>query len=168
MKIWNGGASFFTCPYGNTHWNHCVARILIKNKQLYSSDLFNLSQYFLDYCTDDNLEITKKEMCNCGLVIEENNWQEKLTTIELDDNFYDFLTLKSDFIRASKANPENLIGINFGVGKNKIIIFCEIIQNIYNFDEIRKQLEKKWKTQVDVQEGLKYNNYKTKKMFLLD
>jgi len=67
MRCWDGGASFFTCPYGSAHLVELLAEVAVRDGQLISSDLFNLAQPFLDYHNGDRLRLTALGPCPCGL-----------------------------------------------------------------------------------------------------
>jgi hypothetical protein len=71
MRIWNGGATFFTCEHNNKHWIDISSDISIIDKTLYCTDFWNTSQMFIGQCTKDIVTWNRGKQCNCGLPIDE-------------------------------------------------------------------------------------------------
>lgn len=66
MRSWDGGATFFTCQYGNRHWLHFFADIRFDGDLLYATDYYNLVMPFVDYHNGDVVSSTSAGSCQCG------------------------------------------------------------------------------------------------------
>jgi hypothetical protein len=67
MRCWDGGATFYTCEYGNRHLVDMLAAVAVVDGQLISSDLFNLAQPFVNYANGDRVTLYTAGHCRCGL-----------------------------------------------------------------------------------------------------
>lgn len=180
MKVWNGGASFYTCKYGNLHWNDFTClyhKDETNDKQLICTDLFNLAQIFHKTPTGDLVEIKNTGFCNCGLVIQENIWQDKFSSITLNGHIYNWMELRNQFVvNLSELCYDmnfwwqNLLALSVGISKNSICIFYEVKQEIQDkiLNDLQKKLETKWSKKVSFEKGLKTNGFKTKRVFYMD
>jgi hypothetical protein len=68
MRAWDGGATFFTCRYGNRHWCDFLSTVdLDVDGTLRNSDLYNLTQPHVNYANGDVVESKELGRCQCGL-----------------------------------------------------------------------------------------------------
>lgn len=84
MRCWDGGATFFTCPYGSKHWISMASEITVENNKLISTDLWNSSQKFLSYHNGDLINWNKCGKCSCGLEIDEIEFLENPRFFEIN------------------------------------------------------------------------------------
>jgi len=181
MRVWNAGASFYTCKYGNLHWDDFTCqyhRDEMNPKKIICTDLFNLSQIFHRIPTGDEVQINKNGKCACGIEIHENKWQDRFTMINLNGISYNWNELRNEFLRAlttvtEKSNDEwwdDLLGLSVGVSPNSINIFYETKSAIDNetLNKIKNYLMKKWKKIIKIESGLQHNRFKTKRVFIME
>jgi hypothetical protein len=78
MRCWDGGATYFTCEYGNRHWVDFLAKTRIEpsSGHLIASDLWNCAMPHIEYHNGDVLSSKKCGQCQCGLVIDEIVWED--------------------------------------------------------------------------------------------
>lgn len=179
MKIWNGGASFYTCKFGNLHWEDFTSKIKIENAELISTDLFNLSQIFYNNPTGDMVSIATNSICACGLPSQSNSWGVKACVFNINNNYYDWLNLKKDFIQIlnniSGINDidkswEIILGLNFGISDNLIVSFYETTIKLseITINSIEKKLSSKWGVRAVLRSGLKHNHFKSHRIFKIN
>jgi hypothetical protein len=180
MKVWNAGASFYTCKFGSLHWDDFTCQYHHSNnsKKLVCTDLFNLSQVFHLMPTGDKVQINKIGTCECGLEIQENKWEDKFSIIQLNGLTYNWNELRNEFLRAlttvtNKNNDEwwdELLGLSVGVSPNSINIFYQTKSQIDNqtLNLVKNFLMKKWGKFVNIESGLHHNKFKTKRVFLME
>lgn len=65
MRSWDGGATFYTCPSGMTHWADVLACVGVDGERLVSTDLMNLAQPHIDYWNGDRVAVEAVD-CPCG------------------------------------------------------------------------------------------------------
>lgn len=80
MRCWDGGATFYTCKYGNKHWVDYLAKTWIQDGKLWSSDFFNVCQPHINYCNGDVLTRTYGAKCSCGQIITETKFVNRAET----------------------------------------------------------------------------------------
>lgn len=128
MRIWNGGATFYTCLRGGLHWDEFSAGVEIRGGDLYSSDYWNLAQYHWDYPTGDRLSIEGAGVCPCGLPMQRNTWEPRTMSVELPDGrIGGYANLVAAFLGAARAEESTLLGLSFGFGPNRLAIFYEFL-----------------------------------------
>lgn len=67
MRCWDGGASFFTCPYGTYHLMDNISHSASRNGKLICTDYFSLAMPFVNYWNGDYAEIAEDyQKCLCG------------------------------------------------------------------------------------------------------
>ncbi len=92
MRCWDGGATFITCQHGNTHWIDFLSIIESDSENnLISSDLYNLSQNFLNYKSNDKIDTYKLHDCKCGLPVDH------IRFIKTDDYCFEKLGILWDY-----------------------------------------------------------------------
>lgn len=71
MRCWDGGATFFTCNYGNTHWvdMSCAFRV-DEEGRLWTTDRWNTAQPFCNYWNGDIVSWSRDGICQCGRPID--------------------------------------------------------------------------------------------------
>lgn len=121
MRCWDGGATFYTCRHGNRHWVDLLATTWTDGEKLYSSDLFNLAQPFLDYHNGDHVVRRHGGVCRCGQVVCVNEFRNRAaqTVFNTPTGFvatYDLLT--NIFLRAAGLPADDLAV--FCVGKHPV------------------------------------------------
>jgi hypothetical protein len=179
MKVWNGGASFFTCSRGNIHWDDFTCRYHEDSENdLVCTDLFNLSQVFYKIPTGDKVIRSVIGICDCGLSIYKNDWQDRFSMIRLKGVDYNWNELRNDVIRGLSTvsgTPIDdwwniLLGLSLGVAPNTITIFYETLKEIN--EELllaaEQHLTNKWQRLAIFSKGLQHNRFKTKRVFLMD
>jgi hypothetical protein len=68
MRCWDGGATFWTCPYGKRHWLDFVAATRFEQERLIATDYYNLAQLFVDYHNGDYINSSSGSNCRCGAI----------------------------------------------------------------------------------------------------
>jgi hypothetical protein len=74
MRSWDGGATFYTCPFFNKHWLDISSIIKFEEKKLFSTDLWNEAQQHINYWNHDLLESYIVGLCECGMPSIKLNW----------------------------------------------------------------------------------------------
>jgi hypothetical protein len=167
MRIWNGGATFYTCCYGGLHWNDMASIVQIKDGHLFTSDLWNLAQPFWDVDTGDNLEIHDDGECLCGLRRQRNEWKERVYTYKTPKGYVSYDQLRNVFYKS--VSPEvihkNIIIMNFGIGEKYLHVFCEFKHPVKL--QLSDCLSEETGLKVKLHEGLQYGVFKNKRMFYI-
>jgi hypothetical protein len=173
MRIWNGGASFYTCKYGGLHWNTMVSRLQIKDGSLFASDLWNCAQLFWEVETSDNLVINDIGICKCGLIKQENDWQERDQIVQLPNgSFFDYQALRRMFVETVCAYLnctdyevlDHLLGINFGISDSHICVFYEFKKQVTLNIGPKNVLADSTGMGTIFKYGLQYGNFKNKRV----
>lgn len=86
MRSWDGGATFFTCEHGNKHWVDFSSEIKLNDNKLMSTDLWNESQPHIDYWNGDVVKWQRKNNCQCGLPIDEIEFENRNIFIEVGNS----------------------------------------------------------------------------------
>lgn len=174
MRIWNGGASFYTCNFGGLHWNNMMSLIEIKNNKLITSDFWNCAQLFLHYDTGDRLHIHNDGICQCGLPKQRNEWFDRLQTLRCINGVVEYKTLRSAFIEiaaeqlncSAKEINNQLLGVNFGIHKKFLKVFYEFKDNIKIVNQSKNALTELTGCNIIFQSGgLKYGMFKNQRIF---
>jgi hypothetical protein len=77
MRCWDGGASFFTCKFGNYHLMDNLSWCDEVEGRLISTDYFNFASPFVKYWNGDMCSISKKiDRCECGRLFREFEFLE--------------------------------------------------------------------------------------------
>jgi hypothetical protein len=77
MRCWDGGASFFTCRFGNYHLMDNLSWCDELDGKIISTDYFNFSSPFIRYWNGDMCQISKKfSRCECGRLFREFEFLE--------------------------------------------------------------------------------------------
>ena len=67
MRCWDGGVTFFTCPYRTYHLLDGLAAVSTDDHRLVSTDFYSLASPFIDYWNGDFATIgAEYERCQCG------------------------------------------------------------------------------------------------------
>lgn len=118
MRCWDGGASFFTCRYGNRHWIEAFSDMHTNHlDQLVTTDLFNCVQPFKDYWNGDILTWEPLGKCRCGFTTYEIDFKNRLERVYVKTpkghsvNFYD---LRKAFLRHTKLPDRSVMLVTFG------------------------------------------------------
>lgn len=79
MRSWDGGATFYTCIYGNKHWFDFLADAYVTSDgRLISTDLYNSCQPHIEYDNGDIIEkYSRIGRCACGLESIELQFQDR-------------------------------------------------------------------------------------------
>lgn len=180
MKVWNSGAGFYTCPHGSLHWDDMTAvHEVTPAGELVATDLFNLSQPFHRIPTGDRLRIvTGPDRCPCGLHPQTNVWEERACTVNVGGKLYDWYRVHGAFLKAYMdatgvagfdAARDEVLGLSFGMSETLAAVHYETLRDIDQGAAavIESSLSKTWGVPVMLIRGLKSNNFKTKRMFVL-
>lgn len=77
MRCWDGGASFFTCRFGNYHLMDNLSWCDELDGRLISTDYFNLASPFVRYWNGDMCRISEGlSRCECGRLFREFEFLE--------------------------------------------------------------------------------------------
>lgn len=77
MRCWDGGASFFTCRFGNYHLMDNLSWCEESEGRLISTDYFNLASPFVRYWNGDMCRISgETSRCECGRLFREFEFLE--------------------------------------------------------------------------------------------
>lgn len=97
MRSWDGGATFFTCEYGNKHWIDFASEIKVKNNNLISTDLWNEAQKHINYWNGDVVKWSRGKRCRCGLSIDDISMEKRTKTFEVFGNIFHYDVLLGMF-----------------------------------------------------------------------
>jgi hypothetical protein len=113
MRCWPGGATFITCEHGNTHWIDFLADTWTDGaNRLFSNDLFNLGQCFLNYENGDTVSTARRGVCRCGLDIDDIAYpEERACSIDVCGDWHTYQDL---FSMVQNAIPKGLLICSFG------------------------------------------------------
>jgi hypothetical protein len=82
MRCWDGGATFFTCRYGNRHWvDYLAGTTTDEENRLVCDDYFNLVQPHVGYRNGDVVLRRFGEMCVCGELCCENEFASRTSAL---------------------------------------------------------------------------------------
>jgi hypothetical protein len=77
MRCWDGGASFFTCRFGNYHLMDNLSWCEEVDGKMVSTDYFNLCSPFVNYWNGDYCKISDSyQRCECGRLFREFEFLE--------------------------------------------------------------------------------------------
>lgn len=88
MRCWDGGATYYTCKYKNKHWAEFSSIINFNNDKLISTDLWNISQKFINYWNKDKLTSKNLGKCECGMESVSIDWKENPRYFTIGYNTY--------------------------------------------------------------------------------
>jgi hypothetical protein len=81
LRSWMGGVTFITCPHGNQHFLDFMSEIKTEPdeafQEIVTTDLWNLSQPFINFPTGDIVDWTRRETCGCGYPIDDFEFQPR-------------------------------------------------------------------------------------------
>lgn len=100
MRSWDGGATFYTCQFGNKHWLDFVADTYrTYDGKLFSTDLYNAHTIHRDYFNGDIVEVNSKiGRCACGLDYYDIEFQDRgrsLVAVSPNGQLYSYVVLRS-------------------------------------------------------------------------
>jgi len=177
MRVWNGGASFYTCKYGGLHWNDMSSVVEIKNGKLFSSDLWNCGQLFWGVDTGDDLQIHDAGMCNCGIRKSRNEWCDRVQIINLPTGMSaNYQSLRRVFVETAaeclgcscEDVVSNLMGVNFAVGENHIEVLYEFKQKTLIAPAANNKLSDFTGMRSNFVQGLLYGRFKNRRVSYLE
>lgn len=115
MRCWDGGATFFTCQYGNRHWVDYLAPTRVEDGRLISDDLFNVVQPHLGYHNGDVVERVFGKLCPCGEVCSDTTFQNRTASHAL---------VTPSGILATYEMLFDLFWNGMGVGRERVAAVC--------------------------------------------
>lgn len=177
MKVWNGGAGFYTCPHGGLHWDDFTARYdWSASPELVTTDLFNLAQPFHRVPTGDRVTVSDAGPCPCGLRRQANVWEDKPCVLRLGGRDYDWYAVRRDFIRAYARESgigrvddawASLLALSVGVSPSAAFVFYAAARPLDRAAVIAVQesLSATWRMKVAMVGGLRHGHFKSLRVF---
>ncbi len=118
MRCWDGGATFYTCRFGNKHWIDFLSRTWTDNEEkLYASDFFNLSQPHVNYHNGDIVHREFGERCKCGMINASMTFRNRAdyTLFHTPSGIMaTYTALCNTFLAVTKVPAEKLTVLCFG------------------------------------------------------
>jgi hypothetical protein len=84
MRSWMGGFTFITCEFGERHVIDYLSAPRLDGTRLYATDLWNLSQPFVDIDTQDDIRWARRHHCACGRQIDDIEFEARNPVIVLN------------------------------------------------------------------------------------
>ncbi len=128
MRVWDGGATFYTCKYGNKHWIDMISNLYIdQNDALISTDMYNIIHPYINYHNGDHLNIYPEETCQCGYrKMRINFHQREYEKIQLDEKEFDYQHLSHishQALMRQNINDNDILPFTFGHYDNLLVIY---------------------------------------------
>lgn len=127
MRAWDGGATFYTCRFGNKHWLNFLSDIQIDHEnRLVSSDYYNLCQEFINYHNGDIVDSRPLGKCMCGhesMKIEFRNRQDVLHFTAPNGTILNYGELVRVLAKSAFSlgiNPDSLAAVCFGYAPEEL------------------------------------------------
>lgn len=180
MRVYDGGASFFTCEHGSKHWDNVLCDITIgQNNELISDDLTNMSSNALGYWNGDRVSVSDMGTCQCGLVRREITFMDRIARsfniggLERD---YDDMSMLFKFAVKDAMGIDRLPGqLNLCIGFNEQCLIFVYMAGDLDIDShsaiametaIRKYSMVPDTTTIRFIRGWKDNGFKPLRMFV--
>jgi phenylacetate-coenzyme A ligase PaaK-like adenylate-forming protein len=172
MRSWDGGATFYTCRFGECHWVDYLAPTSVDdNNKLIATDLFNVAQMYVNYHNGDFVKKTTTSTCACGMVSTKNEFLNR-SAFTLFKSPTGHL-LNYDLIFNTFTNVGGTIPLQLCIGKYKKPIDSNIIINYITNKKVDEQLiqEEFYQTfglKVKLENYIKPDYFKIKKIYWID
>lgn len=179
MRCWDGGATFYTCEYGHTHWLDMVFEMHHDSEnRLITTDSLNKAQRFHEYWNGDIVRTEREEMCPCGMPIDRIDFLDKpilYFTIGNGRYFYDYMIHEIKRIMNEHDLPNEVLeSVSFGMHRERIVVFYSakigfeemVYKAMLTF--VNSYLPKGSVIENTPQKSEDHLRFKMRKMFILD
>lgn len=179
MRVYDGGASFYTCKYGSCHWCGILARTRIQDGWLVSDDLMNLCSPTINYRCGDQIEQEDVGVCRCGLrsvslSFKSRSWKSFM--IGQREVPYAYAWTQTALAADEAGCPIKLTGLCVGIGSMEIALVVDDAEGVMQ-DRTRRNamakivhaklgLDDQWTTYIG--DGRVHRNGKIMTVFDLD
>lgn len=153
MRSWDGGATFYTCQFGNKHWLNFVSELYrAYDGRLFSTDLYNAHTVHCDYFNGDIVEVNSKiGRCFCGLDYYDIQFQDRgrsLTAVSPNGQFYSYAVLRNILFKVkSDIKFDDVFYDVFDNEMDIVLIgdvdiqvkseYLNVLRTIYDFKSVR-------------------------------